>query len=93
MSFTDDVLPGFDAPAPTVRRERSKKDDADAAGIRWTRYKGASVGCTVCVGEHAAKTRPGISPAAYIRTHGDQTLYMCHQHSVAQRDREALGRG
>lgn len=93
MQWTDEVLPLFDQPEPKQARARSKKDDADAAGIRWTRYKGARVGCTVCVAHHAAGGKDGIGPAAYHRTHGPDSMYLCTRHTAEQRDNEALGRG
>lgn len=93
QGWVDDVLPLFDQPEVKAVRAQSAKSKADAAGIRWVRYKGARVGCTVCVAAHAAGGGQGVNPAAYLRTHGDTVpLYLCFQHSAEQRDNEALGR-
>lgn len=90
--WTDVVLPIFDQPEEKKPRERSKAQQQKDADIRYARYRSpVKASCTDCVADHI-RTQSPIRQAAYIRTHGADTSYLCFPHYAEKRNEELLGR-
>jgi hypothetical protein len=86
-------LDGLDLPGPKPVREVSKKDKADAAGVRWVRYKGRRTGCDECLILVRAGEANSVGDVTYVRSHGENKQYLCGRHTADQRDSDNLGRG
>lgn len=94
QEWIDVPLFGDIDPEP-AKPQRSKKQDADAAGVKWKRRpKGArQAQCQDCTAEHTKGQREGIGLASYIRTEGTDERYLCFQHRAEYGFAEDLGRG
>jgi len=85
-------LEGIEVPEPKPKREVSKKETADAAGVRWTAYKGRRTGCDTCILEVRMGDGNSVGDAKHLRTHGANKQYLCGRHAADQRDKDNLGR-
>lgn len=88
-------VPLFGEPDPVpVARQRSKKDDDDATKIAYRRRPKTAkqTSCQDCVAEQSKGLRTGIGLASYIRTEGNQILYLCFHHKAEYEHREARGK-
>ncbi|QGJ92836.1 hypothetical protein SEA_PUREGLOBE5_75 [Arthrobacter phage Pureglobe5] len=93
QEWVDIPLPGFDPVEAKPTREVSKKETADAAGVRWTTHKGRRTGCDSCILEVRMGDGNSVGDAKHIRTKGGNKQYLCGRHAADQRDNDNLGRG
>ncbi|UOK18382.1 hypothetical protein SEA_BRUHMOMENT_66 [Arthrobacter phage BruhMoment] len=83
MSQPYDVPLFGDPDTPKPQRERSKKEQDDAANkIVWTRYKVAGVQCSDCVVEFPLGRRTSIGPGAWLRVKGEDKRVLCWYHKA-----------
>lgn len=80
-----------DAPPAQVVRQRSKKQDDDATKVAYRRRPKTAkqTSCQDCVTEHSKGQRMGIGLASYMRTEGNQIVYLCFHHKAEYEHREA----
>jgi hypothetical protein len=93
QEWIDVPLFGDIDPAPATP-QRSKKQDADAAGVKWKRRPKTAkqVSCQDCVEEHPKGLRQGIGIASYVRTEGQDERYLCFHHRAEYGFREDLAK-
>ena len=92
QEWEDIPLPGFDPVETKPQRVESKKDKADAAGVRWSAYKGRRTGCDDCIKAVRQQGATSVNDAKHLRSHGPSKLYLCGPHAADRRDRDNLGR-
>lgn len=93
QEWEDIPLPGFAPVEVKAKRTVSKKETADAAGVRWTAYKGRRTGCDSCILGVRMGDSNSVGDAKHLRTHGGNKQYLCGRHAADQRDKDNLGRG
>lgn len=81
MGADDTVLPIFEQPAPAVPVQRSKKQEAEAKQVRYTRHAASPrSNCTVCLHELQQDRRTGVNVASYVRHAPDGDRFLCFLH-------------
>lgn len=88
--WTDDVLPGFDAPEPPTVRPKSHNQQSKERGIIYSRHRANNIKCDYCIKEVAAKISTSVRIASNLRVDRGVPTYLCFLHTVEARHKDQL---
>lgn len=88
--WTDDVLPGFDAPEPPVVRPKSHNQQAKERGVIYARHRANNVKCDHCIDAVASQGAKAVRVASNTRTDKGNVEYLCFYHTTEARHKDQL---